>query len=280
MAELTIISHNVRGLNSPTKRSVAAKYYRNLKADIIALQETHLADGSSFPYLHKQYSQVYYTTFPSKRRGVAFYIKSALGFQMTTVVKDPNSQYIILQGTLLGKFYTLVNVYAPSEGQKDKTPSSRMYIHKPPTTLTKSLKSLALVDAWRSLHPTANNYTFFSYPHQVYSSIDYFFTPIHMLCQITEAVIHPITWSDHAAIGITMMYRPILGPRTSWRLNEALLSIPNVSEEVANDLEQYFLNNLDPALSMGVIWAAHKATIRGSFIKLGSRLKKIVNKLL
>ncbi|OCT60780.1 hypothetical protein XELAEV_18046802mg [Xenopus laevis] len=259
MAELTIISHNVKGLNSPTKRSIAAKYYRNFKADIIALQETHLAEGSPFPYLHKQYSQVYYTTFHSKRRG-----KSVFFHSLFTKINQLTLGTIILMGDFN-------MVMSPT---LDKTPSARLYAHKPPATFTKSLKSLALVDTWRSLHPSARDYTFFSYPHRAYSRIDYFFTPVHTLSQVTTVDIHPITWSDHAAIGMSLIYKPPLGPRTNWRLNEALLSNPTIKDVIANDLENYFITNLDPALSMSIIWAAHKATIRGSFIKLGSMHKK------
>lgn len=45
MSHLKIVSWNVRGINSPAKRSKILNHLKKLKADICLLQETHLLES-------------------------------------------------------------------------------------------------------------------------------------------------------------------------------------------------------------------------------------------
>lgn len=50
------------------------------------------------------------------------------------------------------------------------------------------LHDLQLVDAWRMLHAGERDYTFlfFSIPHQLYSRIDLFLVPHHLLPSVLD----------------------------------------------------------------------------------------------
>lgn len=95
---LHIISHNVRGFNSPQKRRKAFQYYKQVGADVILLQETHFSSVSHPNFFDKSYKLHYFTTFESKTRGVAIFIRNNILFDVKYVYKDPASRFVILQG--------------------------------------------------------------------------------------------------------------------------------------------------------------------------------------
>lgn len=79
-----------------------------------------------------------------------------------------------LKGHIGGVKATLATVYAPNLHQD---------------TLSKTLTKLAEF--------TEGNYMFFSNPHQLYSRLDLFLVPHHLLASGHKVVIGNITWSDH-----------------------------------------------------------------------------------
>lgn len=72
---LTLASWNVKGLGYPIKRGKVFNYLKSLKADILFLQDTHIAVGQERKLTW--ISQVYQALFSSKTRGVAILIRKA-----------------------------------------------------------------------------------------------------------------------------------------------------------------------------------------------------------
>ena len=114
---VTIISHNVQGFNSPHKRKKAFPHYKRLKADIILLQETHFAANNHPKYFDRTYSQLHYTTFTNKTRGVAIFVRNSIIFDVQKTFKDPEGSFIILKGSINNRAITIASVYAPNESQ-------------------------------------------------------------------------------------------------------------------------------------------------------------------
>lgn len=73
---------NVKGFNSPQKQKKAFRYYKTLGADIILLQETHFSSNNHPKYFDKAYKHYHFTTFESKSRGVAIFIKNTVLFDI------------------------------------------------------------------------------------------------------------------------------------------------------------------------------------------------------
>lgn len=71
-----------------------------------------------------------------------------------------------------------------------------------PAPLHHLLHTQELFDAWRYLN--ADDYTFFSTRHCSYSRTDMFLVDQWLLQHICAAQIHDITWSDHAAISLSI----------------------------------------------------------------------------
>lgn len=66
------------------------------------------------------------------------------------------------------------------------------------------LYSEGVYDVWRCQHASEQDYTFFSSRHHSYSCIDLFVTNQWLLQRVSSSSIHNITWSDHAAMFISI----------------------------------------------------------------------------
>lgn len=56
-----------------------------------------------------------------------------------------------------------------------------------------------------------------------------------------------------------------------WRMNTRLLQSPKYSPLICRELEPFFLTNNDSVSDTSILWASHKAFMRGIFIQLGAR---------
>ena len=117
MEKLKLISVNVNGLNSPTKRSKIWSQLKNHKADIIFLQETHVKTVHSSLLRCKAIGQEYFASAKEKKRDVVIYIKNK-DIQVLEEIKDPEARFIILKCKLPDEsIWLLANVYAPNLGK-------------------------------------------------------------------------------------------------------------------------------------------------------------------
>lgn len=83
-----IMSYNVRGLNSPFKRSMFWRDALKSKADILCIQETHLLAEDTHRLNHKKFPLSYHSTADSKRAGVTILIKDSIAFQLLSTTID------------------------------------------------------------------------------------------------------------------------------------------------------------------------------------------------
>ncbi|CAH2314166.1 UDP-Gal:beta c beta 1,4- galactosyltransferase, polypeptide 1, gene 1 isoform X1, partial [Pelobates cultripes] len=78
-----------------------------------------------------------------------------------------------------------------------------------------------------------------------------------------------ITWSDHAEISLNID-KPRTAKAWTWRLNPTLLHNPQIRQTIQQELTNYFETNTGSVPSTNTLWAAHKATIRGTIISAAS----------
>ncbi|CAH2299964.1 Hypothetical predicted protein, partial [Pelobates cultripes] len=86
-----------------------------------------------------------------------------------------------------------------------------------------------------------------------------------------------ITWSDHAAVWLTVKDNFAFRGTTPWRLNDTLLQNPEFSHKLNSEIISYFAQNNTPDISPATVWQAHKAVIRGHLISRASYLKRKSN---
>ena len=126
-----------------------------------------------------------------KKSGVAILISGKIDFKIKNIIRDKKGHCIMIKGSIQEEDITIVNIYAPSIGLPQytrqtltgirgeinsnmiivgdfNTPltpkhrSSKHRINKETQTLNKTLDQMDLIDIFRTSHPNAEEYTFFS----------------------------------------------------------------------------------------------------------------------
>ena len=110
-SHINIISWNVRGLGKLSKVKQVMHRLKQLKANIVLLQETHLLSSEIQKVQKRWAGQVYAASYTSNARGVVTLIHKSIPFQTLNVISDKAGRYLILQGLLTDKKINLVNLY-------------------------------------------------------------------------------------------------------------------------------------------------------------------------
>lgn len=111
---VTLLSLNVKGLNSPYKRAMLWKEARAHKADIVCAQETHFKRDSPVKTKHPKFPHIFFSCFDKKKAGVLIAIKDTVQFNLLQEVTDPKGRFIILVCQINNVTCTLVKSYAPN----------------------------------------------------------------------------------------------------------------------------------------------------------------------
>lgn len=213
---LHIISHNVRGFNSPQKRRKAFQYYKQM--GVILLQETNFSSTSHPNFFDKSYKLHYFTTFESKARGVAIFIRNNILFVVKHVYKDSASRFVILQGEVQGRALTMTNVYAPNNAQSTFFKSFFQVLDRYVSTqlivggdfnFMRSLEMHQLIDTCRALNTGAKEYTHYSCLRDSYARLDYIFRSPILLANSALATINTCSWSDHQMVSFHTSHRTL-----------------------------------------------------------------------
>ena len=114
-SDIDLVSANIRGLRQQFKRRDIFDYIKNLKADIICLQETHLIQ-KDFNMLSKEWNVDYFIAGNSTNsRGVMIMINNSFEYKVNQCIKDPEGRYVIVKlsiANLINVF--IINLYAPN----------------------------------------------------------------------------------------------------------------------------------------------------------------------
>ena len=114
MNDYKIITWNVRGLGTCTKRYRVLSMMKRLGVKIACLQETHLTDQEAEKVRKKWKGQLFAVNYSSYARGTAIWIAPGTPFKMKYMEGDVEGRYIVLQGELDGLDIVLVNSYGPN----------------------------------------------------------------------------------------------------------------------------------------------------------------------
>lgn len=115
MQELKISSWNVRGLNKLVKLKQVLDRIKQMKIDILFLQETHLLKDDTSRVSKRWPGQVFSASYSSHARGVMVLVHKLVPFQLHKQHIDPRGRFIILNGSIVKAQVTLINIYAPNE---------------------------------------------------------------------------------------------------------------------------------------------------------------------
>ena len=80
MSTLRFISWNVHGAGSREKRLKISNKLKDLQADVVLLQETHLSKTATDVLTTAQFPHVYSACYNSRQRGVAILLSRRVNF--------------------------------------------------------------------------------------------------------------------------------------------------------------------------------------------------------
>lgn len=299
---LKILTYNVRGLNSPFKRSMFWRDALKSQADVICPQETHLLESDTHRLKHRKFPFIFHSSASTKRAGVSILVKDSIAFQLLSVTSDSKGRFVILRGIINSKKYTILSLYAPnsqqtpflrniiSEAKKtkigdliicgdfnvvmdrslDRSQSSHRYAQE----LNPLVNEEELHDVWRYLHATERDYSYYSTSKRTLSRIDFFLVDSAALPHVISSTIDNITWSDHASVSLTLQTNYDYSCRPPWRLNSYILKYPENIKRLSSDLNTFFEANAPSVNSPVLLWCTHKAYIRGLLIQVTARAKR------
>ena len=170
------------------------------------------------------------------KAGVAIFISGKIEFKIKNIIREKEGYYIMIKGSIQEEDITIGNVYAPNTGahqyirqtltvirgeidsntiivvdfntilsSMDRSPKQR--INKEIQTLNETLDQTDLIDIFRTFHPNAEEYTFFSSAHGTFSRIDHILGHKSSLSKFKKTEIVSIIISDHNAVGLDINYR-------------------------------------------------------------------------
>ena len=85
--------------------------------------------------------------------------------------------------------------------------SSRQKINKETQVLNDTLDEMDLIDIFRTFHPNAEAYTFFSSAHRTFSRIDHILGHKSNLSKFKKTEIISSLFSDHNAVRLDINYK-------------------------------------------------------------------------
>ena len=85
---LSIITLNVNGLNTPTKRQRLAEWIQKQNPYICFLQEAHLQTRNTYRLKMKGWKKIFHANGDQKKAGVAILLSDKMHFEIKTVIRD------------------------------------------------------------------------------------------------------------------------------------------------------------------------------------------------
>ena len=173
--------------------------------------------------------KIFHTNGNQKKAGAAILISDKIEFKMKNILRDKEGHYLMIKGSIQAEDITILNIYTPSIGSPQYmrqllttlkgqinnntiivgdfytplTAMDRSYSQKINTeaqVLNKVLDQMDLIDIYRTFHPKATEYTFFSSAHGTFSMIDHILGYKSNLGNFKKIEIISNIFSDHNTI--------------------------------------------------------------------------------
>ena len=119
--------------------------------------------------------------------------------------------------------------------------SSREKINKETMALNDTLEQMDLTDIFRTFHPKAAEYTFFSSTHGTFSKIDHVLGHKTAFNKYKRIEIIPCIFSDHNTMKLEINHKK--KPPNGWRLKNILLKNEWVNQAIKEEIEKHMEAN-------------------------------------
>ena len=113
---LSIITLNVNGLSTPTKRQRLAEWIQKQDPYICCQQEIHLKTKDTYRLKVKGWKKIFHANGDQKKAGVAILISDKIDFEIKAVKRDKEGHYIMIKAPIQEEDITIIDIYAPNIG--------------------------------------------------------------------------------------------------------------------------------------------------------------------
>ena len=181
----------------------------------------------------REWKNIFHANGNQKKARVAILISDKIDLKIKNITRDKEGHYIIIKGSIQEEDITIVNICTHDigthqyirktlidiKGEIDSntiivgdfnsplTPgdrSSKQKINKETQVLNDTLNDL--IDIFRTFHPNAEEYTFFSSAHGTFSRIDHILGHTSNLSKFKRIEIMSSIFSDHNAMRLDIKY--------------------------------------------------------------------------
>ena len=113
---ISIITLNVNGLNTPTKRHRLSDWIQKEDPYICYLQETHIRPQETSRLKVRGWKNIFHAKGKQRKAGVAILIADKIDLKIKKITRDKEGHYIMIEGSIEEEDLTVVNIYAPNIG--------------------------------------------------------------------------------------------------------------------------------------------------------------------
>ena len=153
--------------------------------------------------------------------------------------------------------------------------SSKQIINKETQVLNDTLDEMDLIDKFRTFHPNAKAYTFFSSAHGTFSRLDHILSHKSNLSKCMKIEIISSIISDHYALRLDISYKEkkTVRNKNTCRLNNMFLNNQQVTKEIKREIKKFLETNDNENTTQNLLDAI-KAVLRGKFIDIQDTSRK------
>ena len=137
--------------------------------------------------------------------------------------------------------------------------SSKQEIKKETQVLNDTLEEMELIDIFRTFHPNAEGYTFFSSAHGTFSKIDHILGHKPNLSKFKKIEIISSIFSDHNSMRLFINYKKKNCKKHKHRLNSTFLYNQQVTEEIKREIKKFLETNDNENTTTQNLWDAWDA---------------------
>ena len=148
--------------------------------------------------------------------------------------------------------------------------SSKQKINKETQVLNDTLDEMDLIDIFRTFHPNAEEYTFFSRAHGTFSRVDHILGHKSNLSKFKKIEIVSSIFSNLNAMRLDINYKKKKTVRNTntWILNNMFLNNQQITEEIKREIKNFLETNDNENTTTQNLWDAAKAVLKEKFIAI------------